>query len=133
MNRVVVKITTGELDNNLITNQSIVGKTSQEISGQTIIECEFYDYQNRKLAPTEIMVRDKTTNQLYQITAEASEHRIGQREGGILNKTWNITADNLLVIASESTSTRVITNIDYFDIESITTNERSYSEFSYET
>lgn len=132
MNRVVVKITTGELDNDLMTNQSIVGKTSQEIAGQTVLECEFYDYKNRRLSPTEIMVRDATTNQLYQITDEATEHRIGQREGGNLLKMWSITNENLLVLAGESTSTRVITNIDYFRIESLTTIERSYSEFDYQ-
>lgn len=115
-----------------MTNQSIIGKTSQEIAGQTILECEFLDKNGNKLSPIRIQVGDTTTGQQYQITSEASDHRIGLRDGGTLNKTWSIAENNLLVIAGESTSVRVITSVDYFVISELETEERTYDRFSYE-
>lgn len=122
----------GELDNNLFTNQNLVGKSRQELSGQELIKVEFYDYLYQPLIPNNCRVQPiEIPGQYYIITATESTHSLGIRNNGWVNEPWQIIDNTMIVKGSESTDENIITSIYRFKFDYLTTNEKEYTKFRF--
>ena len=126
-------VVNGTHDGNLITNQSYVGMTRAEVSGQTFINTQFKNYLKEPISITKAKVRVTDYYGTREITINDGDGiQIGHRDGGAVRGEVHIENSEIYVTFENSTSERIIStlgNIEYLELE---TQERTYNEFKFQ-
>ena len=122
----------GSHDNNLYTNQELVGQILHDIGNRTeIIKLQFYNYLGEELLPLAITTKSQVPQQAaFSVNQEASGHQIGKIEPGSYVATWNIEGAYLKVI-NTWTGQDVVTEVNRFELLELQTSERSYTKFKF--
>ena len=115
-----------------MTNQNIIGKSQAEISEQTLLRVEYYDYLGNPIRATENVVLRLDTQTEYNITETESSHSFGTRIGGNVTAIWKVVDNALEVKAIESTATtRIVESAYYFELEKLKTEDKEYTRFKF--
>lgn len=121
----------GEHGNNLITNQSLVGKTLSEISEQVIIQAQLNDYLGNPIQPKSLkLTRDITANP-YEVTEEPVEHAIAYAGSTIFRANYYLQDNNLVIQAIRTTSTANITSVLELTLLELTTPQKVFTKFKF--
>lgn len=122
----------GSHDNNLYTNQELVGQILHDIGNRTeIIKLQFYNYLGEELLPLAITTKSQVPQQAaFSVNQEAKGHQIGMIEPGNYNATWSIEGAYLIVI-NTWTGQDVVTEVNRFELLELQTSERSYTKFKF--
>lgn len=121
----------GSHDNNLYTNQELVGKTTTEVRGTNVLQLKFIDYKGDQIQPTSLtMISIERPETTITITSQEKIVGIGIRDGGDFGGRATIVNDTMQVIAS-SPAGHTIESIFYFQLLELTTNERTYNKFKF--
>lgn len=114
-----------------MTNQSLIGQTTDDIADQVILKVEFYDYLNNPITPSENVILNNSRGTEYEVTDTPSDHPFGSRTGGSIHSNWVIENNSMYVVGIRETAPREITAVNYFSFVSLTTSEKSYTKFKY--
>ncbi len=114
-----------------MTNQTIVGQTTDDIANKVILRVEFYDYLNNPITPSENAILNNTRSTNFEVTDTPSDHPFGYRTGGNIHSNWVIENNSMYVVGIAETTPRQITSADYFSFVTLTTSEKSYTKFKY--
>lgn len=129
-----MRIVVGELRNDLVTNSSIIGQTQQAISGQTILQLQFFNYLREPLTPTSVSVlNSELSPNAFRVVAEYSGHAIGRAgdENVTVQSRW-YTEENLMkVTGSPVSNTNVINYVYSFQLTELATEAQTYTKFKY--
>ena len=110
----------------------MVGKTFADISGQRIFELEFYDYLGNPITSESSIVVQDDSEVEFSVGESSSVHAIGKRNSVEFTERWQIVDNKLVVNAATSTSTNLpITEVYYFALKELNTNDKSYTKFKY--
>lgn len=121
----------GELDTNLLTNQSLVGRKTNEIVDETLLEIEFYNYLGEPINPTQDVIVRSYDLEEYDITNEQTTHVIAHAEGRNIGAGWKIENNKMIVIGLQPSAGRTIDQVYYFSLKQLDTNDKSYTKFKF--
>ena len=131
IDEVIIKVKIGSHDDNLFTNQSIVGKPTSDYTNKIVIELEFYNYLLQPLSPNVL-----TTNVVvpagneFEVDETPAVHEIGTIGETRYRGRWYIEEGKLKVLSLNAGS-ELITSVKYWNLSGLTTSERIYSKFKF--
>lgn len=128
---VTVKIVVGELDAELFTNQSLIGTSLASHSEQTIMEVEFYDYLGQPLSPTKSVVLNDNREEQFNVIETSAAHKVGHYGDSDYFARWHVESNKLIAAGARSSTTSLITQIDYFALLELQTNDKRYTKFRF--
>lgn len=108
-----------------------MGKTRDELVGQTLLKVELYNYLMQPIEPNSTIVIRNDSEATYEITNEVSQHYFARREGAGILEDWQLQNNTMVVTGAETTQTQEIVSVFYFRFAQLNTSEQSYTKFKY--
>ena len=126
-----MKVTIGSRNNNLYSNQNIVGLTTDEVRGTIVMQLEFNDYVGNALTPSQIKMKQEVPEgNEYTATTEERSVTIGTRTGGQYAAREYLEA-NTLKYRSSSPDGYTIESVNEYQLIELTTSEQVYTKFKF--
>lgn len=127
-----MRIVVGELRNDLVTNQSLVGKTIAQAQELPAIQLKLYDYALRPLEVQSISVQNPSAIKAFTVDATPTDHILGVRgESTNLNAKWSVTGNTMDVIINPFGLEEVINSIASYRLQQLTTTSGTYTKFRF--
>lgn len=108
--------------------------TQAAISGQTILQLQFFNYLREPLTPSYVSVlNSELTSNAFRVIAEYSGHAIGRAgtDASTVQSRW-FTEDNLMMVTGSPTaSTNEINYVYGFKLTELATVDQTYTKFKY--
>lgn len=121
----------GSHDNNLYTNQDLVGETTTEVLNTIVMQLQFLDYLGNPIEPTSITTSAIERPQtILTITDEPRVVGLGNREGGGYGGNASVVNDTMQIV-SVSPAGHIIESVYHFQLLELTTSEKTYSKFKF--
>lgn len=123
-------MTIGNISDNLLTNDSLIGQYRKDFQNQVILEVEFSNSYTGDIIPDSLKVRNVDRNQTYTITSTPEAHNFGDVITGRFNSLYKTENNKLQVIGDVSTdNTHAVVQIFKLQLLELQVGDKIYTDF----